>query len=72
MALATSSDAVVRAVRLEVALDRDHHEVVLRLAEDAAQRLGDAHNFVGIAFDLDRLSDRIHPFEKASLEDRSR
>ena len=40
MALATMRMPVAAAVGLEVALDRDHHEVVLRLAEDAAQRLG--------------------------------
>ena len=56
---------VAVAVGLEVALDRDHHEIVLRVPEDAAQRFGDAHHFVGAAFDLDELADGIAPFEEA-------
>ena len=59
------ADAVAAAVRLEVALDGDHHEVVLRVAEDAAQRLRHADHFVGNALHLDGLADRVAPFEEA-------
>ncbi len=59
------ADSVVRAVGLEVALDGNHHEVVLRVAEHAAQRLGDADHFVRIAFNLDGLADRVAVREEA-------
>src|ERR1017187_5588416 len=62
------ADAVVAAVRLEVALDRNHHEIVLRISEDAAQRFGRAHYFIRDAFDLDELADRVAPFEKARAQ----
>ncbi len=63
--LGNDADSVSATVRFEVALDRDHHEIVQRVAEHAAQRLGSAHHFVGIAFDLDDFADRIAPLEEA-------
>ena len=63
--LGDHADAVAAAVGLEVAFDRDHDEVVLRVAEDAAQRFGRADHFVGAAFDLDELADGVAAFEEA-------
>src|SRR5580658_2336746 len=56
--------ARVRAVRFKVALHRNHHEVVLRVAEHTAQLLGHAHHLVRRAFYLDGLVDRIHGGEE--------
>ena len=58
-------DPVPAPVGLEIALDRDHDEVVLGIAEDAPQCLGDAHYFIGNALDGDRLADGVFALEKA-------
>ena len=57
-------NARVRAVSLEVALHRNHHEVVLRVAEHAAQLLGHPHHLVRRAFHLDGLIDRVCTLEE--------
>ena len=66
--LGDQADAVAAAVGLEVALDRDHDEVVLRVAEDAAQRLGHADHFVRAAFDRDGLADGVAALEEARAD----
>src|SRR5450759_1822636 len=62
--LGDNADAVAVAVRLEVALDRDHREIVERVSEDAAQGFGSAHHFVGLAFDLDELGRGVAALEE--------
>ena len=57
--------AAARAVDLEVRLDGNDDEVVLRLAEDAALGLGDADHLKRPALDLDGLADRIDVREEA-------
>ena len=57
--MADIAHAVARAPDLEIRLDRDHHEVVLRLPEDRPLRLRDADHFERNAFDDDR-SARSH------------
>src|ERR1022692_978463 len=53
-----------RAVSLEVALHRNHHKVVLRVAEHAPQLLGHSHHLVRRAFHLDRLIDGVHALKE--------
>src|SRR5690348_11793908 len=48
-----------RSIFLEKRLDGNHDEVVLRLTENAAQRLGGPDNFVGCTIHLDCLADRV-------------
>ena len=57
-------NAAAAAVGLEVAFDRNHDEVVLRVAENAAQRLGHPHHFVRVALDGDDLPQRVLALEE--------
>ncbi len=66
--LGEQADAGVAAVGLEIALDRDHHEVILRIAKHAAQRLGDADHLVRHAFHRDGLAYGIGSREKARAD----
>ncbi len=65
MALASRRIPAARAVGFEVALNRDHDEVILRVAEHASQRLGDSHHFVGISLHRDCLADGVHTGKEA-------
>src|SRR5256885_2109219 len=66
--LGKDANSIAIAVSLEIALDRDHHEIVLRLAEHAAQRLSHADHFVRLALHLDHLAQRIAPLEEADTD----
>src|SRR5262249_23161579 len=50
--------AIARSPDLEVGLNRDDDEVVLRLAEHRSLRLADTDHLERNALDLDRLADR--------------
>ena len=52
-------DAVATPIGLEVAINGDHDEIVLRVSEDAAQGLGGAYHFIRPALHLDGLADRV-------------
>src|SRR5215471_13477724 len=60
--------AVARAPDLEVRLYRHDHEVVLRLSEHGALRLGDAYHFKRDALDGNLLADRAGIGEEFLLE----
>src|SRR6266852_7678165 len=59
---------VTRTVRLEVACDRDHDEVVLGIAENAAERFGHADHLVGPALNLNGFADGLDSFEEAASD----
>src|SRR4030095_13786067 len=59
------TDPYSRPVCLEIASDRDHHEVVLGIAKNAAQRFGHTDYLVWPVLNLNRLTDRIDSFEEA-------
>src|SRR5258708_4939630 len=57
--------AFVRAVGLEVALDGNHNEIVLRFAENAAKRPRGTDYLIWISFDLDCFANGIDPLKEA-------
>src|SRR5579864_7256515 len=61
-------DARARTVGLEIALDGDHDEIVLRFPKNAAQSLRDPNHFVRIALDLNDFSDRVDALEKLLVD----
>ena len=63
--LSEQPDPVVASVGFEVAVDGDHDEVVLGVAEYATQRLGHAHNLIRGALNGDGLSHGVDAREKA-------
>src|SRR5271156_2810955 len=62
------AQAIAGPVGLEVRLNRDHDEPVLRLAKDVAKLLCYANDFIWIALDLDCLAERVAIREKPGAD----
>src|SRR3954463_15534779 len=54
----------VCSVRLQPGGHGDIYEIILRLSQRGAQRLGDADDLVGLAVDADLVSDRVDRTEQ--------